>query len=150
MSKLNAFLNPKPLKEEREVIISDRFCDEKGDPIPFKIRALTQWENDMLRKKCTAQKLVEGTLQEVLDTSAFTAQLIVAATLEPDFRSAELCQPATLEPDFRSAELCQHYGVMDPAELVTVMLSAGEYAALGREVSRLSGFGSRAVAEKNS
>lgn len=135
MSKLNAFLNPKPLKEEREVIISDRFCDEKGDPIPFKIRALTQWENDMLRKKCTAQKLVEGTLQEVLDTSAFTAQLIVAATLEPDFRSAELCQ---------------HYGVMDPAELVTVMLSAGEYAALGREVSRLSGFGSRAVAEKNS
>ena len=41
MSKLSAFLHPKPVPE-KEIILSDRFVDEKGQPIPVKLRAVTQ------------------------------------------------------------------------------------------------------------
>ena len=42
MSKLSAFLHPVVENKEKEVVISNRFLDEKGNPIPFKIRAITQ------------------------------------------------------------------------------------------------------------
>ena len=42
MSKLSAFLHPVTTSEEKEVVISNRFQDESGQPVPFKIRALTQ------------------------------------------------------------------------------------------------------------
>ena len=42
MSKLSAFLHPAAFEEERLVAISDRFVDEEGNPVPFRIRALTQ------------------------------------------------------------------------------------------------------------
>ena len=40
MSRLSAFLNPLPIQQEKEVVISSRFADEEGNPVPFKIRAL--------------------------------------------------------------------------------------------------------------
>ena len=42
MSKLSAFLHPITENEEKEVVISNRFRDENGNPVPFRIRALTQ------------------------------------------------------------------------------------------------------------
>ena len=45
MSKLSAFLHPKPVPE-KEIILSDRFVDEKGQPIPVKLRAVTQQEQE--------------------------------------------------------------------------------------------------------
>lgn len=38
MSKLSAFLHPIINQEEKEIVISRRFVDEQGEPIPFKIR----------------------------------------------------------------------------------------------------------------
>ena len=38
--------------EEKEVIVSERF-QEDGKPVPFRIRALTQKENEQLVKKHT-------------------------------------------------------------------------------------------------
>ena len=37
MSKLSAFLHPVTTSEEKEVVISNRFQDESGQPVPFKI-----------------------------------------------------------------------------------------------------------------
>ena len=51
MSKLSAFLHPVTTSEEKEVVISNRFQDENGRPVPFKIRALTQEENDAFVKQ---------------------------------------------------------------------------------------------------
>ena len=39
MSRLSAFLHPVPVQQEKEVVISDRFVDENGNVVPFKIRA---------------------------------------------------------------------------------------------------------------
>ena len=46
MSKLSTFLHPVAVQEEKEVVVSRRFQDEDGKPVPFRIRALTQEENE--------------------------------------------------------------------------------------------------------
>ena len=38
MSKLSAFLHPVTTSEEKEVVISNRFQDESGKPVPFTIQ----------------------------------------------------------------------------------------------------------------
>ena len=125
MSKLSAFLHPVSLREEKEVVISDRFQDEEGKPVPFRIRSLTQEENDALTKQATRQVKVNGQPMEKLDSTDYTRRVIVVATLEPDFQSKELCDA---------------YGVLDPLLVPGRMLLSGEYARLGREIMALSGF----------
>ena len=127
MSKLSAFLHPVTTQEEKEVVISNRFQDENGNPVPFKIRALSQEENDKIIKSATRQIKVNGQPMEKLDSADYTRRMIVAATVEPDFRSKELCDA---------------YGTLDPLLVPGKMLFSGEYAALGRAIMSLSGFNS--------
>ena len=44
MSNLNAFLHPAQTTEVCEIIVSRRFLDADGRPVPFKVRPLTQEE----------------------------------------------------------------------------------------------------------
>lgn len=125
MSKLSAFLHPVSAGEEKEIIISKRFVDEKGEPIPFKIRAITQEENDAILKKSTRRVRENGQSVDKLDNVEFSRRMVVAATVDPDFSSKEMCDT---------------YGVMDPLLVPGKMLLAGEYARLAREISQLSGF----------
>lgn len=125
MSRLNAFLHPVDLGEVKEVIISSRFKDEAGNPVPFTIRAITQEQNDALTAKCRRVQKVRGQRQEYLDAAQLNRELIVAATLEPDFSSAEVCEA---------------YGTKIPTQVPGRMLLAGEYDALLREIMALSGF----------
>lgn len=127
MSKLSAFLHPVTTQEEKEVVISNRFQDENGNPVPFKIRALAQEENDQITKQATRQIRVNGQPVEKVDSADYTRRMIVAATVEPDFRSKELCDA---------------YGTLDPLLVPGKMLFSGEYAALGRAIMSLSGFNS--------
>lgn len=125
MNNLHAFLHPIQGDETREVVISPRFRDEDGNPVPFRIRALTQEENDRLTMQ--SMRLVKGGKrgEKQLDELSYGRRLILAATVEPDFTSAELCSA---------------YGVMDPMELPGKMLLAGEYSKLSKEIMELSGF----------
>lgn len=125
MSKLSAFLHPVSTGEEKEIMISNRFVDEKGAPVPFKIRAVTQEENDAIIKKATRRAKENGQTVEKLDNVEFSRRMVVAATVEPDFSSKELCDA---------------YGVMDPTLVPGKMLLSGEYARLMKEISALSGF----------
>ena len=106
------------------MVIYDRFLDEQGQPVPFKIRALTQEENDQITKQATRQIKVNGQPLERLDSTDYTRRVIVAATVEPDFRAKEMCDA---------------YGVLDPLLVPGKMLFSGEYAKLGREIMALSG-----------
>lgn len=125
MSRLNAFLHPVDLGEVKEVIISSRFKDEAGNPVPFTIRAITQEQNDALTAKCRRVQKVRGQRQEYLDAAQLNRELIVAATLEPDFSSAEVCEA---------------YGTKIPTQVPGKMLLAGEYDALLKAILELSGF----------
>ena len=125
MNKLSAFLHP-VTPEPKQVVISQRFQDEKGNPVPFKIRPLTQEENDALIKRARKVRTVKGVSQEYVDSTMLSRSMVLAATVEPDFTDKELC-------DF--------YGVVDPAMVPGKMLLAGEYANLLKEINALSGFG---------
>lgn len=125
MSKLSAFLNPVNSNEEKEIVISKRFVDEKGNPVPFKIRAITQAENDQIIKASKRSVKVNGVMQEKLDTTEMSRRLVVEGTVYPDFRDSELCNG---------------YGTMNPYEVPGKMLLAGEYSNLLAEINKLSGF----------
>lgn len=133
MSRLSAFLHPTVMQVEDEIVISKRFLDEQGAPVPFKVRSLTQEENDALIKCSThAVKDRNGQLQERLNNIEYTQRLVVAATVEPDFSAKELCDA---------------YGVLDPLKVPGKMLFPGEYRALSEKIMELSGFDDPAAVE---
>ena len=124
MSKLSAFLNPvKP--EEKDVYISDRFRDEDGNVVPFRIRPLMQEETDAITRKATRHVKINGVSQDQLDTSVFSRLMVLASTVNPDFSSTEMCE---------------FYKVLDPSMVPGKMLLSGEYAKLMQEITDLSGF----------
>ena len=108
----------------KEIIISDRF-KEDGKPVPFKIRTISQAENDALVKKAQKVDMVRGRRIQYQDDQKYTNALIVACTVQPDFRDAELCQA---------------YGTLDPLEVPGKMLLSGETAKLVEAIMTLNGF----------
>lgn len=143
MSGLSDFLNP-ILPEEQEIYVSDRFVqhDEEGNvvmgrdgkPIPrlFRVRALTQAENDEITKRATRTTVVKGQKVSQLDGLEYGRRLVVTATVDPDFSNSALCQ---------------HYGTLDPLEVPGKMLLSGEYNKLMEAITALSGFGDPAEDE---
>lgn len=136
MSNLSAFLHP-VAREPQEIYLSNRFVQRREDgspvlddqgrpiPVPFKIRPVTQEEADAITRQAKRKSKVNGVLQEYVDSEAFSNQMLLTATVEPDFSDAALCQA---------------YGVLDPALVPKKMLLSGEYAALLKAITRLSGF----------
>ncbi len=122
---LDAFLHPVELKQEKEVVISKRFLDGEGKPVPFKIRTISQEENEALSKRSVHLKKVEGRKFEALDDLEYTRRLIVACTAYPDFTNSELCQA---------------YGVMDPLMVPGKMLNSGEYKRLLQAIMEFNDF----------
>jgi xkdN-like protein len=125
MSNLSAFLKPAYLREEKEITFK-RFVDENGNPVPFRVRSLTQEENEQITKaSLRVKKGKGGATQEQLDNGEYTRRIIVAGTVEPDFSSRELCEA---------------YGTLDPLQVPAKMLLSGEFATLLKAITELSGF----------
>lgn len=119
MSSLNAFLNPIQAAET-EVVISERF-QEKGKPVAWKIRPVTQEENAAIVKKHT-KRTKKG--DQEFDRIAYTQELTAMGVVYPDLNNEEL-QKA--------------YGVIGAVKLMGKMLLVGEYGKLAQEVQRISG-----------
>lgn len=123
---IKAFMQPPIEAETKKVIISERFADEKGKPLPFVIRAISQETNEGLRKQASKPIRKNGvTVGEDLDSIKYGRLLVLSCTVEPDFKDKELCD---------------YYKTMDPAEIPSRMLGAGEYAKLVKEINKLNGF----------
>ena len=129
MDNLQAFLNPVSVEEVKEVVISKRFVDKDGKPVPFRIKTITQEENERLTRKCRKVETIRGQRVESLDNQKYNRALIVACTVEPDFRNADLCKA---------------YGTVDPLDLPGKMLTVGEANNLAREILDLNGFSDEA------
>lgn len=123
MSKLSAFLQPVKTHIEKEVLISDRFVDSDGNPVPFKIKALTQEENDQIVRAATKVETKNGQRTEHLDAVDYARRVIVAATIEPNFAAKEMCEA---------------YGVVSPYLVPGKMLLSGEYNRLMRAITDLA------------
>lgn len=129
MDNLQAFLNPVSVEEVKEVVISKRFVDKDGKPVPFRIKTIMQEENERLTRKCRKVETIRGQRVESLDNQKYNRALIVACTVEPDFRNADLCKA---------------YGTVDPLDLPGKMLTVGEANNLAREILDLNGFSDEA------
>ncbi|MBQ3113695.1 MAG: hypothetical protein IJC05_04955 [Phascolarctobacterium sp.] len=127
MSKYTAFMAGAVEKiENKKVVVSNRFKDEKGKPIPFEIKALSADENDELQRRCMVNVPVPGQRGQYtreLDQIKYTAMLLTESVVYPDLNEAELQDS---------------YGVRGAESLLRKMLYTGEYNVLAQEVMGLS------------
>ena len=122
------FINADLVTEEtKEVIISNRFKDQNGDLIPFKIKTISEEENRRIKEKSN----VIGSDQfkrktKDLDSSLYQANLIVACTIEPNFKSSDL--------------QARHKFDGNSVGLVRFLLRAGEFNKLVEAILEFNGF----------
>lgn len=126
MSSLQAFF-AQNVKSDivEEFVVSERFKDENGKPIPWKIRALTEAENVEIRKSATKHVKVRGQYIPQLDPEEYISKLIAASVVFPNLKDAELQKS---------------YGVIGAEELLRKMLLPGEYGKLAQKVQEINGF----------
>ena len=99
---------------------------------PFKIKTITEEENDAIRKASMIPIKKNGVVRKELDSVRYSRELMITCVVEPNFKSTELC-------DF--------YKTLDPLEVPGKMLRAGEYMALSRAISKLNGFDDESTEE---
>ena len=125
---LSAFLKENKIKREAyEYVASKDFVDGEGNPIPWKIRPLTNEEMDNLRDRFTKRvknKLTQKT-EEVFDKEGFTMEM---ATTAIEF------------PQLDDAQLQEAYGVVGADSLLKAMLTPGELQDLFLAVNEASDF----------
>lgn len=127
MSSLQAFFAKNTTAEiTEEVIVSERFKDENGKPIPWKIRAITESENEQLRKAATQYVKGPGGRR--------------VAEIQPEVYMAKVVVSSVVFPDLKNAELQKSYGVLGAEDLLKRMLLSGEYARLVQAVQEVNGF----------
>lgn len=125
---LSAFLKENKIKREAyEYVASKDFVDGEGNPIPWKIRPLTNEELDNLRDRFTKRvknKMTQKT-EEVFDKEGFTMEM---ATTAIEF------------PKLDDAQLQESYGVVGADSLLNAMLTPGELQDLFLAVNEASDF----------
>lgn len=108
--------------QEVEFVVSDRFKDENGNPIKWKLRAMSP----------------DAALQ-VSDESV----VINNKSKKADFKTAvyqkNVVVKSVVYPDLTNAELQDSYGVMDAHSLINKMLNADEFNDLLSECTRING-----------
>ncbi|RED64671.1 phage tail assembly chaperone [Cohnella lupini] len=127
MSDLRVFFSENAATDvSEEFIVSSRFKSNDGIQVAWKLRSMTEAENEECRKAAT--KRVKGKNGGyVPETSAdeYMVKLVVA--------SVEY-------PNLKDAELQKSYSVFGAENLLRKMLLPGEYAALVGKVQELNGF----------
>ena len=119
-SKLEAFFaqNAKQLPE-KEIIVSNRFTDADGNPIPWKIKSIDAG---------TYQSLRSDALDMNVNTDGGGKDVNVK------FNSAKMnirkVAAAVVFPDLKNKALQDSYGVSSAAALIGAMLSDSEFETL--------------------
>lgn len=119
---LDAFLkgNAKAI-ENIEMIVSKRFTDQSGKPIPWILKQLTGQENNSLRKKHTKKtKDKLGRIQEVFDSEKYQEEFIIKSIIYPDLENTKLQES---------------YNALGAYDLLQKMLTAEEFANLQIKLS---------------
>lgn len=128
-----AFLkgNAKPI-ENIEMIVSKRFTDNEGNPIPWILKQLTGKESNELRKRFTKKiKNKLGRIEEQFNSEGYQEAFITNSIVFPDLTNTKLQQS---------------YGALGAYDLLQKMLSADELANLQIKVS---GFAEEEIIENS-
>lgn len=127
MSQLSAFFAQNALADlHQEVIVSSRFKDADGQPISWKLRSMTEEENEECRKAATRKVKGKG--------GAYTSEI------SSDDYVAKLAVSSVVFPNLKDEGLQKSYGVLGAEKLLRKMLLPGEYATLIQKVQEINGF----------
>ncbi|MCH5192171.1 MAG: phage portal protein [Oscillospiraceae bacterium] len=126
---LSAFLaqNAKQV-DNRKIVVSPRFVDEDDKPIEWEITCVTAGENQKIRKNSTRNVPVNG------KRGQYTQDFDIAQY------QAKLAVQCTVFPDLNDKELQDSYGVMSAEQLISAMLTPGEFDSLILDITDLCGF----------
>ncbi len=129
MGNLSAFLAQNALKVENvKYVVSKRFVDENGEPIPWEIRCITSTEDEAIRKACTKRVPIPGKRNQ------FTQEI------DYNLYLGKLAAACTVFPNLNDVELQNSYGVMGADALLKTMLTPGEYADYLTKIQEVNGF----------
>jgi len=127
MSALTSFYAGNAAQTQNEFfVVSDRFQDEQGKPIPWEIRSLSAAEEEACRKAATRRVKTKG-------------QGAVTETNSEEYL-AKLAVECVVHPNLKDAGLQQSYGVLGAESLLRKMLLSGEYMGLIHKVTEINGF----------
>lgn len=120
------FAGQSPAEITEEFVVSIRFKDAEGKPVPWKLLSITEEENQECRRAATRKvKGKNGVYTPEIDPNDYMAKLMVTSVIYPDLKNSELQKS---------------YGVLGAESLLRKMLLPGEFAALGERVQALNGF----------
>ena len=123
MSDLTAYLCDLPLESEtKQVVISKRFKDADGNPMPWTLRALSFADVTQIERQSTVRDVKTGA--QVLDSVAYQTKLMAASVVVPNLLNAQLQD---------------HFGVKSPEALLGKLLKPAEAIQLRSEVQKLMG-----------
>lgn len=127
MRDMKAFMQGNAAQQETtEAVVSKRFKDEKGEPIPFVFRGMDRKVDKEIKKSCTSRKKVSGTYVDVTDQEAYMEKF-TAASIE--------------FPDLKNADLQKSYGVMGEVDLLRKLLVLpGEFNLALQEAQKVNGY----------
>lgn len=125
MEKTLSYFMPDVAKEKREeieIVVSDRFIDDKGNAIAWRFRLLSAKEIDDLKNAAIVKKnkslLKVDTKKIIVDTISETI----------------------IYPNLKSVELQNAYGAMNISELLDKMLEGREYERFTDKLMKAQGF----------
>lgn len=126
MSKLQEFLNDHPVRGlTAEVPVSDRFRDDAGSLLKFKIGVMSNTQFEAYRKQAMSIDLSGKQRRVEMDMDKFNKLIVINHTIDPNFKEAASIQAL---------------GCQTPDEYVDAVLLPGELLQLSQEIQRLSGF----------
>ena len=123
MSSLTGFLAGNVEKREnKKIVVSNRFKDAKGNPIPWEIRSISANEDELIRKECTKNVPIVGKRNQYRQTFDSNAYLTTLAVKSVVFH------------DLNDAELQNSYNVMGAEQLIVTMLYKDEFDILTEQL----------------
>jgi hypothetical protein len=110
------FMDPAEKLENKKVVASKRFKDDKGRPVKWEVRPLSYQEISKLRKDCKTKQPVEDKNGRVVKILMFDGELF----------NLEYSVAATVFPDLKRKDLQDSYGVKGEKELLMKLLTPAE------------------------
>lgn len=113
--------------ENRKIAVSDRFIGADGNPVKWEIRCISASENQRLRNESMRNQPTgkRGQVTPTMDTALYQAKL------------AARC---VVFPDLSDKELQGSYGALSAEQLISSMLTPGEFDDLVLAIVELNGF----------
>lgn len=124
MSNLSAFLKPAYRERKIEIVVGDRFNDEKGNPVPIVMKSLTQEQLNAIAKRSTHERKIGDRIVADVDATEHLNRCLIASIVTPDLTDKELCNA---------------YGTEDPVSLPPKMFLVDEYEKLAKAFAQLNG-----------